>query len=349
MRPEGCQENRPSASFTDDFSQLTDFKTVLSLVCLTLLKSGPYTGSLTERRVLHAALLLVALALIGPARPLAQAIQRSMYVSALDEAGAPVPDLGPSDFIVREDNVAREVLRVAPADAPMQVAVLVDNSEAARDAVPDIRRALPEVVDAMTAAAAAGGKNDLSIVTLAERPTIVTDYTADRAQLQKGIGRIFAQSRSASYLLEAIIEVSRGFKKREAQRPVIVAIATEGPEYSSRYFEQVLGPLHDAGAAFHAIVLGSPSSDISDDAHNRNVVLAEGTRSTGGRYDNLLASSALPAAMKRVAAELTHQYLVTYARPQSLIPPDKVTVSAARSGMTARGILIKAQQERGRP
>jgi len=50
-----------------------------------------------------------------------------------------------------------------------------------------------------------------------------------------------------------------------------------------------------------------------------------------------------------VAAELTHQYLVTYARPQSLIPPDHATVSAARPGMTARGILIKAQQERGRP
>jgi hypothetical protein len=199
---------------------------------LTLLKSGPYTCSLTERRIVQAALLLVALALIGPARPLAQAIQRSMYVSVLDEAGSPVPDLGPSDFIVREDNVAREVLRVAPANAPMQVAVLVDNSEAARDAVPDIRRALPDFVDAMTAAAATGGKNDLSIVTLAERPTIVTDYTADRAQLQKGIGRIFAQSRSASYLLEAIIEVSRGFKKREAQRPVIVAIAVEGPEHA---------------------------------------------------------------------------------------------------------------------
>jgi hypothetical protein len=316
---------------------------------LTLLKTGPYTGSVTERRVFGAAFLLFALALIAPARPRAQAIQRSMYVSVLSEAGAPVPDLGPSDFIVREDNVAREVLRVAPADAPMQVAVLVDNSEAAREDISDIRRALPELVDAMTAAAAAGGKNELSIVTVGERPTILTDYTPDRAQLQKGIARIFAQSMSASYLLEGVIEVSRGFKKREAQRPVIVAITTEGPEYSSRHFDLVLGPLRDAGAAFHALVLGSPSSDIGEDAHNRNVVLAEGTRTTGGRYDNLLASSALPAAMKRVAAELTHQYLVTYARPQSLIPPDHVTVSAARSGMTARGVLMKAQQERGRP
>ena len=84
-------------------------------------------------RVSLAALLLVAAALLSPAAPRAQAIQRSMYVSALDEAGAPVADLGPSDFLVREDKAPREVLRVAAADEPMQMAVLVDNSQAARN------------------------------------------------------------------------------------------------------------------------------------------------------------------------------------------------------------------------
>src|SRR5438034_3065304 len=51
---------------------------------------------------------------------------------------------------------------LAPAEAPMLVAVLVDNSAAARDDIADIRRALPEFVDAMTASAAAGRKNELS-------------------------------------------------------------------------------------------------------------------------------------------------------------------------------------------
>ena len=296
-----------------------------------------------------AAVLFFALTLIVPARLLAQAIQRSMYVSVLDAAGAPAPDLGPSDFVVREDNVAREVLRVTPADAPMQVAVLVDNSEAARDYIPDVRQALHELFVALTAPSATGRKNELAIITVGERPTIVADFTSDRAQLQQGIDRIFAQSRSATYLLEGLIEVSRGFKKREAQRPVIIAIATEGPEYSSRYSALVLAPLGEAGAPFHAIVMGPPSDDISDDANNRAVVLEEGTRVSGGRYENVLTSPALPGKLKQLAAELTHQYLVTYARPQSLIPPEHVTVSAARPGMTARGTLIKDQREQGRP
>jgi hypothetical protein len=38
---------------------------------------------------------------------------------------------------------------------------------------------------------------------------------------------------------------------------------------------------------------------------------------------------------------------VTYARPQSLIPPERVTVSAAKPGVIARGTLIK--EEKGRP
>ena len=53
--------------------------------------------------------------------------------------------------------------------------------------------------------------------------------------------------------------------------------------------------------------------------------------------------------MKQLAAELTHQYAVTYARPQSLIPPERVTVSAVRRGLVARGILIADQREQGRP
>ncbi len=71
--------------------------------------------------------------------PRAQALQRSMYVSVLDEAGQPVAGLGPTDFVVREDNNTREILRVDPADEPMQVAVMVDNSQASRNYIRDIR------------------------------------------------------------------------------------------------------------------------------------------------------------------------------------------------------------------
>jgi VWFA-related protein len=297
---------------------------------------------MANRGRLAAALLLACVASGRPAPLLAQAVQRSLYVSVDDQSGAPVMDLGPSDFIVREDRVAREVLRVERADDPMQIALLVDNSQAAEPYIRDYREALPAFIAALTDAQ--GPKNEIALVTLAERPTIITGYTSDPAQLQKGVQRIFSMSGSGTYLLDAIIEVSQGILKRHSSRPVMVAIATEGPELSDRPFAAVLDPLRDSGAAFHAVILGLPQNR----SHDRAVVLDGGTRDSGGRYENLLTGSALTGKLKQMARDLTNQYRVTYARPQTLIPPERVTVATARQGLTARGTLAPAEGERGR-
>jgi len=299
---------------------------------------------MTNRRLFVAALSVVACALTWPGTLDAQVIHRAMYVSALNDAGAPIPDLGPADFIVREDTMAREVLTVAPAVEPMQIALLVDTSQAARDDIGHIRAALPGFVTALTTGSV---KHEVAIIAIGERPTVFTNYTFNQAELTKGINRIWSTQGSGAYLLDGIIEVCQGFKKRGAQRPVIVAILSEGPELSNRQHDQVLDPLRASGAAFHAITLGLPSGSLSDEMRNRNVVLDEGPRTTGGRREELLTSMALEGRLKLLADELMHQYRVTYARPQSLIPPERVTVAAARPGMTARGTLIN--EDKGRP
>jgi hypothetical protein len=286
-----------------------------------------------------AALLIAAL----PVAIFAQAEQRSIYVSALDQSGAPVASLQPRDVIVREDKATREVLNVTPAAQPMQLAVLIDNSQAAEPYIRDYRAALTDFLNTI-AADPTGTRHEVSLITIAERPTINTDYTTDVAQLIKGGQRIFSMPGSGTYLLDAIMEVSKGFKAREASRPVIVAITSEGPELSDRHYTTVLEPLRESGAAFHVLVIGRPRNNDED----RSVVLAQGSSDTGGRYDTVLASSALPGRMKQVAAELTHQFRVTYARPQTLIPPEKITVASAKQGLTVRGTPMKQSREQDR-
>jgi hypothetical protein len=299
---------------------------------------------MSNRRVFVAALSIAGCGLAWSGRVDAQAIQRAMYVSALTDEGAPIPGLGPSDFIVREDKMAREVLTVEPAVDPMQIAILVDTSQGARDDISQMRTALPAFIKTLTTGEV---RNEVAIIAIGERPTVFTNYTFSQAELKKGVDRIWSTQGSGAYLLDGIIEVCQGFKKREAQRPVIVAILSEGPELSNRQYDQVLEPLRAAGAAFHAITMGRPSTSLSDEARNRNMVLDEGPRDTGGRREELLTSQALASKLTQLADELTHQYKITYARPQSLIPPERVTVSAARAGVVARGVLIK--QDKGRP
>jgi hypothetical protein len=311
-----------------------------------MFESGTYTALMKHRRISVLALLLAALAIAATSPVIAQTPQRGMYVSVVDDAGAPVPDLGASDFIVREDNVAREVLRAAPATEPMQIAVLVDTSQTARNDISHMRQALPPFVTALTNPDERGTKNEVALIAFGERPTIFTDYSTDPAALTKGINRIWATRGSGAYFVDAVLEVTQGFKKREAQRPVIVAIVAEGAELSYKRYDQVLEPLRNSGAALYVLMLGSPTSDISDEGRSRSILTDQGTASTGGQREQLLTSMALPDRLKQLANRLTHQYRVTYARPQSLIPPEKITVAAARSGLTARGTPIREQQDR---
>jgi hypothetical protein len=291
--------------------------------------------------------VLGALLLSGPATVFSQAIERSMFVTVVDKSGAPAANVGPSDLIVREDNVSREVLRVVPVTDPMQVSILVDNSTAAAPDVPNIRRALPAFVDALVKPTASGRHNEVAIVTLASRPTILADYSIEAAPLTKAIDRLWEDPfNTGYYLLDGLIEVSQGFKKREATRPVIVAIVGEGPELSNRHPDQVLAALRDSGASLHVISIGTPAAGISDEVRYRNLVVDDGTRTTGGTRTQLLASTAVAGRLQQLANLLTHTYRVVYAHPDSLIPPERITVAARRGDLTALGTPVKEQQAR---
>jgi hypothetical protein len=161
----------------------------------------------------------------------------------LNKGGMPVTDLAARDFIVREGDVEREVLRVSRATDAFQMALLVDNSTALNPYLVDVRAGLAEFIREM------GGQNELALVGFGSRPTILVDYTRDVKKLSDGASRLFPETLSGGYLLDAIIEVGRGLKKREGTRRALVVIGTTvGQEFSERYHRYVLDELRDSGA-----------------------------------------------------------------------------------------------------
>jgi hypothetical protein len=287
---------------------------------------------MTTRRIALGSLCALA-ALVASATLAAQARERVVFVSALDRSGVPVAELTPDDIVVREDNVAREVLRIAPATDPMQIALLVDNSSAAEALVGDYRRALPPFIEALAGKAQPGQRNEIALIALADRPTILADYTPDAAQVIKAAERLFSMPSSGTYLLDAIIETSRGIVRRGSTRPVIVAIVTDGPDLSNRQYSQVLDPLEESGATLHVVAIGPARNDDYD----RSYVIDRGTRDSGGSYHNLLTGTALEGHLQKLAAQLTRQFRVTYARPDTLIPPEDVKVESKRDALVVRG------------
>jgi len=269
----------------------------------------------------------------------AQSIEREMFVSVLDQAGAPVLTLGVPDFIVREDGRVREVLRARRATDVIDIALLVDTSQALGSQVNDVRKALEAFIARMRPQA------QISIVSLGDRPTIYADYTNSQELLTKGVGRIFPIQGAGAYTLDAVSEVLKGLETRKPERSAVVVVWAGGREFGNGGYEPLIEGLRARGTALHVISIGAraPVDVQTTEGRNRELLFDRGTTETGGRRDNILTSMAMESALEQLAAELLGQYRITFARPDALIPPEKTEVAVRPAGLKARGILIPAR------
>jgi VWFA-related protein len=263
--------------------------------------------------------------------------EQTLYVSAVDSKGEPVEGLTPADFIVTEDGRRREVLRVSRAIEPMDIALLVDNSASSAQAISSIREGLRSFVAKMAPG------NNIALVSIADRPTVLVDYTSDPKRLGDGVGRLFAMSSSGMTLLDALVETSTGLQRRETPRAVIVPIITDGVEFTNRYYRDVVAAVNKGGAALHVLAIGMFYVTNDDTTRERALVLDMGTKETGGQRVTLLADSAVAQALPKLARELSSQYKVVYGRPESLIQPEKIEVASGKGGVTMRGRPSRGQ------
>lgn len=291
------------------------------------------------RRVVFS--VTVAALLAAPASVAHAQAERSVYASVLDKAGAPVQSLTASDFVVHEDGAPREVLRATRAEDPLQVAVLVDTSQAVYPYVQDIRRALRAFFTELS------GDHEFALIGFGERPTTLVKFTRDRGQLEAGIGRLFARPGTGAYALDAIVDASRSLRLREGARHVIVLITTEGPEFSNRYHENVLDELRPSATLQSFVITRARSVPRDDARRQREITIAEGAVDTGGRREHLLTSMALEDRLRDLAVELKNQYRVDYARPAALVPPEEIRVGVRRADLTVRAPRVPAPVRTG--
>ena len=281
-------------------------------------------------------LAAVGAALLLAAPAAAQTIEREMFVSVLGKDEKPVLTLGVPDFVVREDGRVREVLRARRASDVIDIALLVDTSQALGSQVNDVRGAIEAFIARMRTQA------QISIVGLADRPTIYADFTNSQEQLAKGVGRIFPVQGAGAYTLDAVAEVLKGLEKRKVERSAVVVLWVGGLEFSTQGYEALIRDLAARGTSLHVIAVGSrtPVDIRTIEGRNRELLFDRGTTDTGGRREHVLTSMALKDAMGRLADELLGQYRITFARPDSLIPPERTEVAVRPPGLKARGVLI---------
>jgi hypothetical protein len=282
---------------------------------------------MTRTHLLAVALLaLTASGAVGAQRAVRE---RSVFVGVTKDDKS-VPDLTPADFIVREDNAAREVLRVSPAPPPSHIALLVDDSAATQSLTTDLRQGFSDFVRAWEDSQPTPA---FGLMTFGDRPTKVQDYSASVPAILAGIGRVFPRASAGATFIDSIVQTCADLKKAEATRAIIVAfVAEDGPEFSTETSDKIGDTLAAAKASLWVIVLQSRSgADVaSREGRERSSVIGDRTRESGGDNRPILSRQSIGPAFKALAATILSRYEVVYGRPESIVPPKRIEVQTRR-------------------
>jgi VWFA-related protein len=262
---------------------------------------------------------------------------RTVFVTVTDRHGVPVEDLTAADFELKEGGKIVQVVDAAVAEQPLQIALIVDDNGTGL-----FRAALARFVQQME------GRAVMAVSTVVGQTMKLVDYTPKAEALLRGIATLNARpgSPDGGQLLEGIYEAALELRRREALRPVIIALTVGGEEHSTVTSDHVLDNLRDSRAALHVVsvegaalrstVAAQRPRDLMQENLHLQRVLGDGSKQTGGRYQSIVASPGYLSALQQLASELTSQYQVTYTLPPGVKASDRLHVAVKRKGLTVR-------------
>lgn len=262
----------------------------------------------------------------------------TVFVTAMEQNGAPVVDLVAGDLAIKENGKDRDVLRVELARGPMQIAIIVDDNGTGI-----FRSGLVSFVQLLQ------GRAEMSLHSVVGQTQKLVDYTANAEKVAEAIIQLTARpgTPDGGQLLEGIFQAAKDQEKREAQRPVIVAVTVGGEEHSTLPAHHVLDQIAKSGTTLYVISVAHSSlrqtrqidkpASLLEENLNLSEVLGEGPKQSGGSREIIVAAPGITLGLQRIAAELKNQYAVAYSRAPQSRSTEKLSVSIKR-----RGVLLRA-------
>jgi hypothetical protein len=284
--------------------------------------------------------ILVSLAcLVVGGVPSAQAPEtiRVVYFTVLDKQGAPLLDLAASDLQVKEAGQTRRVLKLEPATEPLHISLIVDDNGTGI-----FRSTVGQFIQRLQRDA------QFAITVINGQAMRLVDFTAEPQKLIDGVNGLSARPATpdGGQLLGAIYEAARDFKRREAARPVIVALTVGGEEHTPIPAHHVLDELRDSRASLNVFQFSSAllrstvavarASQLLEENLNLHEVLGDGSKQSGGRRDEVVAATGMVRGVSVLAEELIRQYKVTYLLPAGVKTSDRLEITTARKDVVLR-------------
>ena len=246
---------------------------------------------------LAAALLLIPSAVPAQSRNAGKTHVRHIFVSVTDAKNNPVEGLTLSDFSVSEGGEPRVVSRAGPAKDPMRIALMLDTSDAAAPALTHMRAGAIAFLEALPP------EDEVILITTGRQARVRVPPTTDRKKLKDAAAGLFTDG-AGTVLMDGLLEMDdRFFKKADDRWPVFVIFTSDGTEASAgareKEFLTWASAIDKRGVSTHAFVYKTPKGSGMPD-----IVVENLTQNSGGHYDVMNTTTALPQKMKALGEQL---------------------------------------------
>jgi Ca-activated chloride channel homolog len=252
-----------------------------------------------------------------------------VYASVVNDNGEPATGLSRDDFEVLEDGVSQDVDTFAAGDFPLAVALAVDRSASMKG------KRLKVAQDAARAFLDALRAEDRTLVlAIGSEVETVAPLSADRQSQIAAVAALDAWGTTP--LHDAVAEGIERIQAAEGRRALV--ILSDGDErYSTRSVADVTALARRSDVMIFPVAFG----------RTRPALFAELATLTGGRSVQASDARDLTAALRDIARELRHQYLLGYTPARPLTDRGEwrsIVVKTKRPGLRVRardGYLVR--------
>jgi Ca-activated chloride channel family protein len=228
----------------------------------------------------------------------------NVFVTVLDQNGAPVGGLEKKDFTLYEDDVKEDIAVFdRQSELPLSMILAVDTSlSTRRDLKLELESARRFVHKIMRPI------DSLALYQFDNAVTEVMPFTHDSRDFDRSLQKV--QTGTSTSLYDAVLIASENLEPRHG-RKVLILVTDGGDTTSTVDFKAALRAALQSEAMIYSIIVVPIESDAGRDIGGEHALIVL-SQDSGGKYFYANSSADLDKVFQKIDEELRTQYLLAY-------------------------------------
>jgi len=251
----------------------------------------------------------------------------TVFVTVIDEHGAPVASLKKENFTLQEDGREQKLAVFdRESELPLSIVLAIDTSLSTRRDLPlelaSARRFAGTILRPVDA---------LALYSFSEVVSEVVPFTSDLKRIDRGVDRIPLGSATALY--DALYLGAQTLDRRQG-RKVLVVITDGGDTVSKVNYKDAVRAAQEAEAIVYSIIVVPVEASAGRDTGGEHALI-QLSEDTGGKYFYASSLPQLNDAFHQISDELRTQYLLAYYPSQKLAASEFRRIQVSLEGVPA--------------